>query len=78
MTTAHLLVPILGGKHERRIIIFFSCVNGRPRHEQFPGDLIEMVGSNGVNTRVQSARFYGKHVTNEYCSPARAHFGQQT
>ena len=53
-------------------------INVRLRHEQFPGDLIEMVGSNGVNTRVQSAHFYRKHVADDYCSPPGAHFGQRT
>ena len=40
---AHLLVPILGSEHQRRPAIFFSCVNGCTRLEQFEGDLLVMV-----------------------------------
>ena len=40
--TAHLLMPILGCKYKRRVTIFFGCVNGCTRLEQFPGDLIKM------------------------------------
>ena len=76
--TTHLLVTVLRRDHQSRGALRPNLVNLRPRLEQFPGDLIEMVGSNGVNTRVQSAHFYRKHVTNDYCSPPRAHFGRQT
>ena len=42
-STAHLLVPILGCKHQRRETIFFSCVNGCTRLEQFEGALLVTV-----------------------------------
>ena len=42
-TAARLIVPILSSKHQSGRILWPLLVNGRPRLEQFPGDLIEMV-----------------------------------
>ena len=43
MITAHLLVPVVSSKHQGSPPQRPNLVNGRPRHEQFPGDLLVMV-----------------------------------
>ena len=43
VATTHLLVAIRCRDHQGRKTLVVLSVNGRPRLEQFPGDLLEMV-----------------------------------
>ena len=43
-------MPTLRSEHQGGPLLVLNGINGRPRLEQFPGDLIEMVRTEDVNT----------------------------